>query len=249
MDKVKQRAQLYNLNLIAGFLHGINFLTALGLASAFSKQGVQGHLTTDFNGNVVNLGSYSLIWVDVPFPFITACFHFYLALFPDSQTNYWTDVSVLNKNHHRWREYSITASLMTWVLMQLAGITNVITLVSLAVVANVALQMMGHLMETLNPPKQKQVNWLPTVIGWLICSCQWAYITSYFVNRMPAPWYVWVAILGMAIQFSIFGFIQLFFYLGWTKTYYQVELSYIFMSFTAKVYLTLTLVIAMIIGV
>lgn len=73
-----QRAQAVSLrrwNIAAGLLHLASFFAALGVSIAYNDRSYQTELSTDFNGVLRSLGMYRVVWVDLPFPLITAIFH------------------------------------------------------------------------------------------------------------------------------------------------------------------------------
>ena len=146
---------------------------------------------------------------------------------------------------------------MTWVIAQLVGITNIFLLLAVAVFGNVLLQLQGHLMEevNINHKEKKRVNWWPTIIGWAIFVGQWACILTYFIalatttDSVGPPAFVWVIIIGLLVIFDIFGLVQFLHYLGWPRflrSTYGVEVTYITLSLTSKLFLTWTLLGALI---
>lgn len=242
----KRAQQLKRLNIGAGLLHMINFVAGLILVVLYSSRSFRGILSTDFNLTYKQIGQYPLVWVDLPFSFITALFHLYLAYGAESNTRYRSYVFVKGYNPYRWIEYAITASLMTWVIMQVAGVTNVITLVVVGVVGNVVLQFQGHLMDISNPSNRTNTIWTPTAIGWLLFCAQWALIWSYFFALTTRTWVVYTIVIGCFVFFCLFGLLQLLHYMRILKDPYVVELGYMTLSYTAKFYLNWNLLINMI---
>ena len=241
---VKPRGRLLrNLNLIAFLLHGASFIAALVVSIIYQNNSYRGQITTDFRSYGPNstamldvVSDYPLIWVDLPFPFVTAMFHGAIVFVPFVSGIYANDKT----NPLRWIEYSITASLMMWVIMQLAGITNIFMLVMLGLIGNVALQYQGYIQEKIG-----RRSLLPTAIGWLIFSAQWSMILAYFFSAGgadTAPWFVSSIVIGTFVLFAMFGLIQLFHMLGAINTRGQ-EIMYVVMSLTAKLYLTWNLLI------
>lgn len=137
-----QAAQkLINWNTAAFFLHTASFLAATVVSIVYRNGSFRGTIANDFNSHV---GNYQLIWVDLPFPAITAFFHFCIAFNAFGfQKIYFQRVG----SPLRWIEYSITASLMTWVILQLVQVNNVFLLILAGPVANIALQAQGYLQE------------------------------------------------------------------------------------------------------
>lgn len=247
-QKVKQTKTLSWLNKGAGFLHATNFITGLILVIIFNNQSIVSEITTDFNATSERHTTYQLLWVELPFSAITSIFHFYLGWGKEKQTRYFDYVFRLGQNPYRWIEYGITASLMTWVILQVAGATNVLLLILAGIICNMVLQYQGYLMEVLNPPSRTKTNWGPTVAGWFLFCGQWAVIFAYFFNSVTtsnAPWYVYTIIIGCFLQFCIFGIVQLLQFTKVVQTPYGVEVAYITLSYTSKFYLNWNLIIAM----
>ena len=263
IDKIRV---LKIMNGVAFVIHIISFIVALVLSIINEDKSLSTEVTTDFinpaNGsNVVgvqSLGFYKIIWVDLPFPLITAIFHLIIAFVPTVNSYYNNQVFNAESNPLRWLEYAITASLMTYVILQLSGVTNLFLLLLVGVVCNVILQAQGYLMEKYNPPLAKannNVDWWPTLIGWIIFVFQWVVIWVYFSvtvsNVGSAPGYVWAIIFGLFFQFSLFGLVQLLHYLpyqNFLSSIYAVEIAYITLSLTSKLFLTWTLQLGIIIN-
>ena len=276
--ELKRRSDvLIRLNKWACFLHSASFVAALVVTIVFAARSFQATLTTDFRvyGPTAGtfetvlrvLGQYPLVWVDLPFPFITALFHGLIAFQPTVRAQYLKNVLGERGNQLRWQEYAITASHMTWVILQLSGVTNVVLLVLAGPVANVALQAMGHLqerelyharlrLERKVPPGTDYdgMSWVPTLVGWLIFAGQWGgVILPYFFaavtsGQAAVPWFVYTIIIGLLLFFACFGLVQLLHLLGrprWLRSAYHQDVAYLILSFTSKLFLTWNLLIGM----
>jgi len=197
-----------------------------------------------------SIGTYQIIWLLVAFPAITALFHATIVWVRAVRIVYFLNVFQLERNPIRWIEYSITASIMTWVIMQLSGITNLFLLIAGGVLLNVALQYQGYYMEMLNPPSRARVNWAPTLIGWLLFLGQWTVIGVYFFATVSSavpdvPWFVWTIIIALFFQYATFGVVQLCHYWKWPRflaTGYEMEQAFVFLSLFSKLTLTWVLV-------
>lgn len=244
---VSRFATLYRLNLGAGILHATNFIVTLVLITLYNERSLLAVLTTDFRPGIQFHGSYRLIWVELPFSAVTSLFHFYLALGGEKTTRYREYVFGKGRNPYRWIEYGITASLMTWGILQVAGATNILILVMVGIICNMALQYQGYLMEVMNPPKRQKTLWGPTMAGWLIFAGQWAIILTYFgdqVSKGSTPWFVYTIVIGELVQFSLFGLVQILQFTGRMSSY-RSEISYIVLSYTSKLWTIWNLTIAM----
>jgi hypothetical protein len=263
VTSTKERV-LWWLNAVACVLHACSFIAALAVSIVFASQSFRTEITSDFRRYDANatgdvgpfsselrtLSTYPLIWVDLPFPLITAIFHGVIAFSPVVWKYYKESVFEEGGNPLRWIEYSITASLMIWVIMQLSGITNLFILLVVGIFGNIALQWQGYLQE-----RMKGRSWVPTAVGWLIFLGQWIIILAYFFTAITSPrpadvqrvpWFVYSIVIGLFFLFSTFGLIQLAYMAGWPrfmKTAYAQEIAYLVMSFTAKLFLTWNLLI------
>jgi hypothetical protein len=255
---------LINLNIAAFALHLVSFIAALAVTIVYASQSFQTEITQDFRRYDVNStspsvggsfstriesrGYYQLVWVDLPFPIITSLFHAFIAFYFRETYLGWIERN--EGNPLRWIEYSITASLMTWVILQLSGVTNVFLLIVCGPVANILLQAQGFLQE-----KLRGKTWLPTMLGWLIFAIQWTVILSYFFtaisserpeNVQQVPWFVYSIIIGLLFLFAAFGLVQLTHLTKWPafmKSAYAQDIAYLVLSLTAKLFLTWNLLI------
>ncbi len=220
---------LIRWNRAAFFLHATSFIASLFITIFYRDGSFRGIITNDFTSRV---STYQLIWVDLPFPFITAFYHGMIGY------NQWFQRIYLNTpgSPLRWTEYSQTASLMTWVILQLVLVQNVMLLILAGPVANICLQAQGYLQERF--PQTR----IPTLIGWLIFTFQWTTIWLYYGFMPNKPWFVHTIVIGCFIGFCLFGFVQLS-----RASKYLQEKWFIGLSFTAKLWLTWNLLIAAIV--
>lgn len=266
----RRKETLRRCNIAAAIFHGLSFVGALIAVLIFASGSLRAELTTDFrvydagamgppqagpfSSVLKSIGFYQLIWVELPFPLITSIFHAVIAFVPWINRAYNHMVFKEGRNSIRWLEYSITASFMTWSILQLSGVTNILLLVVVGVVMNIALQYQGHLMEMLNTPaaikaRNGKKDWTATIIGWIIFLGQWAVIFTYFFAAItsprppgaePVPWFVYSIVIGLFVQFSLFGVLLLLHYLGWPKFLanpYYAELGFVSLSFISKFFL------------
>lgn len=273
-DVDTQARLIRKYNQFAAGLHFVSFVAALALSIIYAGSSVQTELTTDFKvfdanstapdraGNftatVESLAFYNVIWVDLPFPILTALSHFIIAEVPIvlKYYNYW--LLEQGRGPLRWLEYGITASLMTWVILSLSGVTNIFTLIGIGVVFNVVLQWTGYEMENRNMLKNRRrpqkIDWGPMIIGWLIFLWQWAVIAAYFFAGVTSsdevPWFVYSIIIGLFFQFALFGALLVARYAlkedSFFASPYGNEIGYITLSVTSKLFLTWNLLIGII---
>jgi hypothetical protein len=279
VDFKSNAKNLFKWNRAAFLAHTTYLVVLIILAAIYSDGSLKVEITTDFrvydamslgppesgpfSTTLNSLGFFSLIWLQIVFPFITAFFHFILAYSPRVKKHYSRLALLEERNPYRWVEYSISASFMTLTILWVSGVTNMFVLLITGVICNVALQTMGSFMEQLNPPQEKtkrkrSVNWQPTIVGWIIFMGQWVVIFTYFFEAVASdrpsgthgpPWFVYIIVIGRYFQFSLFGIIQLLHYLRWPSflaSAYQIERGFIILSFVAKISLSLVLDIGII---
>ena len=145
--------------------------------------------------------------------------------------------------------------------MQLVGITNIFTLICLGVLVNIAMQIQGHFMEYINKPRATYelkkpksestyvpVNWLPTIIGWILFLSQWIPMIAYFFAATLSsgvPWFVYMTFIGEFFNYASFGIVQVLYYAKkFIKSYLIQEHAYVMLSLFSKTYLALILAIA-----
>lgn len=159
---------LYRYNLFCAIVHFLSSTVLLILTLVYSSKLLYSDLTTDFSiydtvakkpkVETVTIATYSNAYLLFPFGFITSLFHVFLA----SRGQYWLylyRVTVLGRNPYRWIEYSITASLMIWVVWSVSGGTNIFQGISI-VILNIIMNLCGLEQEdvnkTRNTPEHKE---------------------------------------------------------------------------------------------
>lgn len=258
-------------HVIAAILHGVSFLFLLGLYLGNGENAIKGILVNDtfvFDEKDIVLervAEYDLALVLLPMPALTSLFHIIQAVLsrdvPTDQDLDWFENLQRRYMHAvkrgvnivRWLEYSITAGLMTWIIAQLSGITNVYLTVLLAAVGNVTLQCHGYLHERFfmddKLAYKNWTNWIPFINGFVIFGGQWSILLAYFISTVNAsgdsgvPWFVWVSFIGLISTFLSFPFVQILYARRWlgVKNWFQYELAFIILSMVSKLLLDWTL--------
>lgn len=151
---------------------------------------------------------------------------------------YWEDYTRAIDNDWawvlRWREYAISASIMTWIIATLSGADSLLVLLCL-VALNVCLQITGEVGEL----RCREVDynaWF--VFGCLIHCTIWAVIfTSFFsaIDRaeQSVPIVVYAIAPVMFVLHSLFGVVHMA-HLYYRATRIKVELMYATLSFMSK---------------
>lgn len=188
----------------------------------------------------------------VSFFFITGCFHLFYYFTNGSIEDkgigsVYTRVIDNKNNYFRWIEYSITATMMLYIIAYSSGVKD-IEVYSLLAATNVAMIAQGQFVETAVRDGKDWVS--PMLVGFLLLIFEFIcifralqkrfaeinnYITSHPIasNGFKVP--SWLSYLGIIIfiLFSSFGLISI--YGAYCNVKYEtVETLYIIFSFIAK---------------
>lgn len=240
-------------NILAGLFHilsgiGIVFFLSFSNDPEEQRKGllVQDKLTSPDSVSHTTLDRYSLSPILITIPFTTAIAHLVQLLFILSKGRLFTGYRYyLNRgvNAIRWIEYSITASLMTWLIAQLAGVTNVFLVITHGIIANILLQWTGwkHSYARAVAPKDWWLVWPPFIMGSAIFAWQWVTFIYYFsaaaieAGEDGLPWYVPVAFFTTFIMYILFAVVTLLRTLGRIlDTNYKEEIANQVLSFVSK---------------
>jgi len=240
---------LKKFNLYVGVLHLITgvLMLFLGLTLEWSQDVYTIYL--DFE--IVNLDPFEFIVQPTPailftltnigvilasFPLMSALAHFLIA-YPLNDRY----VENLQKgmNPYRWYEYSVSSSVMIFLITFLLGIWDFWSLVMI-VVLNAMMIMFGYLMEVLNQYTEK-TKWSPFVLGCISGFTPWVVLFGYFaaaisVAETQPPTFVYIIIFMYFFLFNIFAlnmFLQYKKVSKW-KDYLYGERMYILLSLIAK---------------
>jgi len=241
---------------VVHILSGIAISIVFGLVDTTNTRGTfTSDVTTTMgaNGTVTTLkkldADYDLFYVLIPMPFATGLFHILQAVLLFMNCRWYKGDIEKGINIIRWIEYSITASLMTFILAQLCGITNVYLVWLIGVVCNIGLQWHGYYFEVLMDCATKDTKltwiqkWSPMIGGSVIFLGQWSILGCYFARTVIAseedvPLFVWFAFLGTFVTFVGFPFIQVFFANKFViEDWYWYEFAFIQLSLASKLVL------------
>lgn len=132
---------LKKMNLIAGCLHGVQFLMMLG--TAFGVENIRNFnlplllsfLTFDLNTTSLVNGQESLGEINpglfVPFFLGLSSFFHFLVISPCGWNTYIVDIDK-GINRFRWYEYAVSSSLMIWLIAMFFGVYDLATLILIA---------------------------------------------------------------------------------------------------------------------
>ena len=240
---------LKKFNLYAGFLHIITgvLMLILGLTLEWSLDVYTIYL--DFE--VVSIDPFEFVVGPKPavlftlsnigvilasFPLMSALAHFLIA-YPLNDKY----VANLKKgmNPYRWYEYSVSSSVMIFLITFLLGIWDIWSLVMI-VVLNAMMIMFGYLMEVLNQYTEK-TKWSPFILGCISGGTPWVVLFGYFasaisIEETQPPTFVYIIIFMYFILFNIFAINMLLQYkkVSKWKDYLYGERMYIVLSLGAK---------------
>lgn len=241
MNKITntQIIRLRKWNIAAGLLHLASMIAVLALSDDFSLPVTATYMTgppgTTFT-NPVLLFSNNVSYTIALFLGLSAFFHFIVA----SKKFFPTYASGLkqNRNIFRWVEYSLSSSIMIFLIAQLNGISDYAALLAIFGV-NVSMILFGWLQEKYAQPGDGQ--WLPFIFGciagiipWLIIAIQ--LLTPSGPVGTSAPGFVYGIVISLFIFFNCFALVQYKQYeaKGKWANYLRGEKAYIILSFVAK---------------
>jgi len=233
-DKCFKRLRIFNASM--GFLHLIQGFLMLILSNDFTLP--LNYSYPVFNEITQTISPVSETFFDLRigpmvalFLFISAIAHFLLA-----SVLYTWYVKNLKKhiNPARWYEYSISASLMIFIIAMLVTIYDIGILISLFTLTAI-MNLMGLVMEVHNQTTKK-TNWLSYKIGCISGFIPWVVIFIPLITAESVPDFVVAIFISIAIFFNLFAINMIFQYkkIGKWKDYLYGEKIYIILSLVAK---------------
>ncbi|CAB4621214.1 MAG: hypothetical protein F2599_03125 [Actinobacteria bacterium] len=240
----EQIKRLRTYNLVAGFLHLIQAL-AFGFFLTLLDNQVLFGTTVDYMtgppGSPLPAERVVLFEINlgigvVAFLFLSAFFHFLIS----SPKFYPRYVAGLQKNHNnfRWVEYSLSSSLMIWLIAQLTGISDFSALIAIFAV-NASMIFFGALQEKYETPGNGKG--LPFIMGCITGIVPWLLIGVYTLqpgstNAAEVPGFVIGIIVSLFVFFNTFAINQALQYkqVGSWSNYLKGERTYITLSLVAK---------------
>ncbi|MGJ8721642.1 MAG: heliorhodopsin HeR [Salinibacterium amurskyense] len=172
----------------------------------------------------------------VAFLALSAFFHF-LVSSPWFFGRYKTGL-LESRNYFRWTEYSLSSSIMIWLILAINGVTDIAALFAVFAV-NAAMILFGALQEKYEKPGSGGM--LPFIFGSMVGVVPWILILIYFLrpgsaNEVAAPSFVVGIVISLFVFFNTFALNQWLQYkqIGKWKSYLQGERTYITLSLVAK---------------
>lgn len=143
-----------------------------------------------------------------------------------------------NRNFFRWTEYSLSSSIMIWLILAINGVTDIGALFAIFAV-NAAMILFGALQEKYEQPGSGGL--LPFIFGSMVGIVPWILVLIYFLrpgseSEAAPPDFVVGIVISLFIFFNTFAINQWLQYkqVGKWKSYLQGERSYITLSLIAK---------------
>jgi hypothetical protein len=140
-------------------------------------------------------------------------------------------------NPLRWYEYAFSSSIMIVLLSILFGITSIEGLLGVFGI-NAVMNLLGLLMEKMNPPNRIKTDWTAHFVGWIAGFIPWIIILFYLLNfdLSLLPWFVLPGLSFYFLVFNLFAFNQILQYarVGKWKDYVYGEKSYVWLSLIGK---------------
>ena len=190
----------------------------------------------------------------ISFFLITGTFHmfYFVSEYKSGKDGYYQQAISNSNNFYRWIEYSITSTLMLYVISLISGVkdTNIYIMLCMN---NVAMIYMGQLVEekVRDRPDNKMMWIIPMFVSWALLISEWVVIvrnftqrinqvnaflsasTSPLTNGVKIPSWISLTVYILAFFFICFGFISLAGAI-WGISYPTIEYAYIIASFVAK---------------
>mgnify|MGYP000028142341 FL=1 len=240
----QQISRLRTYNVVAGFLHLFQaiafgwFLLQLDTQVQFPVkiEYMTGPPGSPLPAEAVKLFDINLGAGVVAFLALSAFFHFFIS----SPWFFGRYANGLKQNHNyfRWVEYSLSSSIMIWLIAQLCGVNDVAALIGIFAV-NASMIMFGAMQEKYEKPGNGK--FLPFVFGSMTGIVPWIIIAIYTLqpgskDAAEVPGFVIGIIISLFIFFNTFAINQALQYhqVGKWASYLQGERTYITLSLVAK---------------
>ena len=243
-DTESQIKRLRIYNIVAGAAHLLQAVAMLAIIAALDAQAEFG-VTADYMAGPpgspipperVDLFTVNMGYGLVGFMALSALFHF-LVITPYFFNRYKNGL-LANHNYFRWAEYSVSASIMIFLIAQLTGVTDINALFSIFAL-NAAMIMFGALQEKYEKPGNGKL--LPFIFGSMVGIVPWVSVFLMVIqpgstNDAEVPGFVIGVMVSIFIAFNTFAINQWLQYkqIGKWKNYLQGERSYITLSLVAK---------------
>jgi len=231
-----QAASLRRWNIGLGFVHAIQAVAVLALATAFALPVTAGFLAGPPGtppDAPTTLFEVSVAWGVALFLLLSAGFH-WLVSAPGVFGRYIAGLEAQH-NYYRWAEYSLSSSIMIVLIAMLTGISDIAALIGIFA-ANAAMIFFGAVQERYEKPGGSL--W-PFWMGCVVGIAPWLAVGVYLVSPGSAaepPAFVYAIFVSLFIFFNIFAINMWLQYrrIGRWRSYTFGEASYFILSLVAK---------------
>lgn len=235
----KTSNSIRKFNIIAGMFHLTLAAIVLVLSNDFSLPVTAAYLAGP-PGSVfadpVTLFNIRIGYAVALFLGLSSLFHFLVAsskFFPKYIKGLKNNINVF-----RWIEYSLSSSLMIFLIAQITGINDYGALLAIVGV-NVSMILFGWLQERYTKPGNG--DWLPFIFGCIAGIIPWfiiliSVLSPGSTSDATPPAFVYGIIVSIFVLFNTFAYVQYKQYkaTGKWKDYLRGERAYIMLSFVAK---------------
>ena len=228
--------RLRRFNAIMGFFHLIQGSLMLLLSNDFTL--TLTYTSPEFNATTQTILPVAVTFIDVRigplvalFLFMSAIAHFLIA---SVLYQWYVKKLKTHMNPARWFEYSLSASLMMFVIAMLVTIYDIGTLIALFTLTAV-MNLMGLMMELHNQTTQK-TNWTSYIIGCIAGFIPWIIVFIPLITAESVPDFVIAIFITIAVFFNLFAINMILQYkkIGKWRDYLYGEKMYIVLSLIAK---------------
>ena len=232
-------AGLRRWNMIAGVLHAASAVAVVALANDFAIPVTASYIEGAPGSSAysqVTLWEVPLAWGVAVFFILSALAHAWVVS-PPGFARYGTDLAN-GRNYARWVEYSLSSSVMIWLIAQICSVTDVAALIGIFAV-NACMILFGWLQEKYEVPGEG--GWLPFLFGCFAGAVPWLIIVLLLVRPgytgdAATPGFVYGIVVSLFLFFNIFALNQWLQYkrVGRWADYVYGERVYITLSLVAK---------------
>lgn len=231
-------ANLRRWNIAAGVLHLASAVAVVALANDFAipvtASYIEGAPGTDAYSRTT-LWEIPMAWGVALFFVLSALAHAWVS--GPGFRRYGADLAQ-RRNYARWVEYSLSSSVMIWLIAQICSVTDVVALVAIFSV-NACMILFGWLQEKYEVPGEG--GWLPFVFGCFAGAVPWLLIVLLLIRpgyegSAETPGFVYGIVVSLFVFFNIFAIVQWLQYkrVGRWADYLVGERTYITLSLVAK---------------
>lgn len=246
MNKITQKSlsSFRKINIVAGVFHLTLALAVLVLSNDFALPVTAKYLAgppgSIFSDSVTLFSVRTGIAV-AAFLGLSSLFHFLVA--SPKYFNRYADGLKNKINRFRWLEYSVSSSLMIFLIAQITGISDFGALLAIVGV-NASMIFFGWIQEKYVEPGSGDM--LPFIFGSIAGLVPWLIILVNMLSPGSAidvspPGFVYGIVISIFVLFNSFAYVQFKQYQakGKWKDYLSGERAYIILSFVAKATLAL----------